>query len=59
MIVDGEGDVQDFLRLPDLMKRKNAYNANEKEQKLDEIEKIREFILNKKPHVIAVTAFDR
>jgi len=58
-MLDGEGEVTDFLRLPHIMKRKTYGPPVEKAAKEQEMDKIREFILEKKPHVIAVAGESR
>uniref|UniRef100_A0A1B0BJV8 Transcription elongation factor SPT6 n=1 Tax=Glossina palpalis gambiensis TaxID=67801 RepID=A0A1B0BJV8_9MUSC len=54
VITTPEGDVSDYLRLPHILKRKNSYRPEEKALKLSDIKNLKEFIRNKKPHVIAV-----
>ncbi|XP_052215259.1 transcription elongation factor SPT6-like isoform X2 [Dreissena polymorpha] len=55
-MVNGEGEVTDFIRLPNLTKRIRSQRPMEREEKEKDMEKLKEFIETKKPHVIAVTA---
>ncbi|XP_064619005.1 transcription elongation factor SPT6-like [Lineus longissimus] len=55
-LVDGDGEVTDFLRLIHLMKRRNAYNEDDRKHKEQDMEKLKKFIASKKPHVIAIGA---
>lgn len=55
-LVNSEGEVTDFLRLQNLTKRARSFRQQEREEKEKDLEKLREFIETKKPHVIAVTA---
>ncbi|KAL3856432.1 hypothetical protein ACJMK2_011193 [Sinanodonta woodiana] len=57
--IDGDGQVTDFIRLPGLTYRKNAFRTTEREEKEKTLAKLKEFIETKKPHVIAVTAESR
>ncbi|KAH8335387.1 hypothetical protein KR074_000739, partial [Drosophila pseudoananassae] len=54
-----EGDISDYLRLPNILKRKYSYNAEEKSQKLNDLQKLRDFIQMKKPHVVVIGAESR
>ena len=58
-VVDGDGEVIDFQRLPYITRRKNSWNKEEREQKEADLQKVKDFILSKKPHVIAVGAESR
>ncbi|XP_076154074.1 transcription elongation factor SPT6 [Alosa pseudoharengus] len=58
-LINGEGEVIDFLRLPNFLKRRNAWNEDEREKKLNDIETLKKFLLSKKPHVVAVAAENR
>lgn len=49
-----EGDVSDYLRLPHILKRKNSNRSDEKNLKLSDLKNLKEFIQNKKPHIIAI-----
>ncbi|XP_068086670.1 transcription elongation factor SPT6 [Anabrus simplex] len=53
-IVAPDGDCTDYLRLPHLLKRKNAFREEEKMQKEADLLALRNFIASKKPHVICV-----
>lgn len=54
-----EGDISDYLRLPNILKRKNSHNAEEKSQKLHDLRKLSDFIKMKKPHVVVIGAESR
>lgn len=58
-LIDGTGEVMEYLRLPHLLKRKNAWREKERELKEHDLKVLRKFILNKKPHVICVGAQSR
>ena len=58
-ILDGDGEVTDFLRLPHILKRKNPNAPESRQDKEHELDKLREFIHDKKPHVIAVAGESR
>ncbi|XP_077995239.1 transcription elongation factor SPT6-like isoform X2 [Glandiceps talaboti] len=59
VIIDGDGEVQDFIRLPNIMLRRNSYRKRERELKEGDMEKLKNFIAKKKPHVVAVGAESR
>lgn len=54
-VLDSDGIVIEFIRLPHLLLKRQEY-ASEQERTLRETDrnKLRQFILNRKPHVIAV-----
>uniref|UniRef100_A0A2K6TY16 SPT6 homolog, histone chaperone and transcription elongation factor n=1 Tax=Saimiri boliviensis boliviensis TaxID=39432 RepID=A0A2K6TY16_SAIBB len=56
-LVNGEGEVTDFLRLPHFTKRRTAWREEEREKKAQDIETLKKFLLNKKPHVVTVAEF--
>ncbi|KAK6192106.1 hypothetical protein SNE40_003644 [Patella caerulea] len=58
-LIDGDGEVTDYLRLTSLTVRRNSYRQQEREAKEKDMEKIKDFISNKKPHVICVTVESR
>ncbi|OWF42541.1 Transcription elongation factor SPT6 [Mizuhopecten yessoensis] len=58
-LIDGEGQVTDFIRMPYLTKRRNAWRQVDKDGKAQDLEKIKDFIATKKPHVVAVSAESR
>ncbi|XP_072909557.1 transcription elongation factor SPT6 [Hemitrygon akajei] len=58
-LVNGEGEVTDFLRLPYFLKRRNAWREEEREKKAHDIETLKKFLLSKKPHVVAVGGENR
>ncbi|KAJ4929892.1 hypothetical protein JOQ06_018912 [Pogonophryne albipinna] len=58
-LINGEGEVADFLRLPYFMKRRNAFREDEREKKAHDIETLKKFLSGKKPHVVAVAGENR
>lgn len=53
-IVHSDGEVTDHLRLPHLMKRKNAFHEDERLLKESDLLATINFIRSKKPHVIVI-----
>ncbi|KAG9351596.1 hypothetical protein JZ751_022847 [Albula glossodonta] len=58
-LINGEGEVVDFLRLPYFLKRRNAWREEEREKKIQDIENLKKFLISKKPHVVAVAGENR
>ncbi|XP_061104360.1 transcription elongation factor SPT6 [Conger conger] len=58
-LINGEGEVVDFLRLPYFLKRRNAWREEEREKKMQDIENLKKFLISKKPHVVAVAGENR
>uniref|UniRef100_A0A8C7N0I6 Transcription elongation factor SPT6 n=1 Tax=Oncorhynchus kisutch TaxID=8019 RepID=A0A8C7N0I6_ONCKI len=58
-LINGEGEVVDFLRLPYFLKRRNAWKEDERDKKLQDIENLKKFLTSKKPHVVAVAGENR
>ncbi|KAJ0061685.1 hypothetical protein NL108_005822, partial [Boleophthalmus pectinirostris] len=58
-LINGEGEVVDFLRLPYFMKRRNAFRDDEREKKAHDMENLKRFLSSKKPHVVAVAGENR
>ncbi|GFO10563.1 LOW QUALITY PROTEIN: transcription elongation factor spt6, partial [Plakobranchus ocellatus] len=58
-LIDGDASVMEYIRLEHLTKRKNAWRESDKKAKEKDIEKLKDFIAEKKPHVIAVTSESR
>ncbi|EDW74366.1 uncharacterized protein Dwil_GK21875 [Drosophila willistoni] len=54
-----EGDISDYLRLPNILKRKKSNNPEEKAQKLADLRKLSNLIKSKKPHVVVIGAESR
>ncbi|KAH8293318.1 hypothetical protein KR018_001078 [Drosophila ironensis] len=54
-----EGDISDYLRLPNILRRKNSHNPEEKAQKLMDLKKLSDFIKMKKPHVVVIGSESR
>lgn len=53
-LINSEGEVTDFLRLPNLLKRKNSHFASDKKLKEADLNALSNFLQNKKPHVIVI-----
>jgi transcription elongation factor SPT6 len=53
-IATPDGEITDHRRLPHILKRKNSYKPDEKMMKESDLSTLRDFILTKKPHVIAI-----
>lgn len=58
-LVNGEGEVTDFLRLPHFTKRRTAWREEEREKKAQDIETLKKFLVNKKPHVVTIAGENR
>uniref|UniRef100_A0A674C8C8 Transcription elongation factor SPT6 n=1 Tax=Salmo trutta TaxID=8032 RepID=A0A674C8C8_SALTR len=58
-LVNGDGEVGDFLRLPYFLKRRNAWREDEREKKIHDIETLKKFLNSKKPHIIAIAGENR
>ncbi|XP_073421622.1 transcription elongation factor SPT6 [Dendrobates tinctorius] len=58
-LINGEGEVTDFLRLPYFTKRKNAWREEERERKTQDMETLKKFLQSKKPHVVAISGENR
>ncbi|KAM4046625.1 transcription elongation factor SPT6 [Anomaloglossus baeobatrachus] len=58
-LINGEGEVTDFLRLPYFTKRKNAWREEERERKTQDMETLKKFLISKKPHVVAISGENR
>ncbi|XP_034662685.1 transcription elongation factor SPT6-like [Drosophila subobscura] len=54
-----EGDISDYLRLPNILKRKKSHNAEEKALKLADLRKLSDFVKIKKPHIVVIGAESR
>ncbi|KAL7027357.1 hypothetical protein ACKWTF_005413 [Chironomus riparius] len=54
VMINHEGEVTDYIRLPYILKRKNTNNKDEKALKESDLDNLAEFLRNKKPHVIAI-----
>ncbi|CAL4068292.1 unnamed protein product [Meganyctiphanes norvegica] len=57
--IDIDGDVCEYIRLPHLLKRKNGYNERNALAKEDDIRRMTDFIMRRKPHVIVVSGESR
>ncbi|KAL0973192.1 hypothetical protein UPYG_G00200120 [Umbra pygmaea] len=58
-LVNSDGEVGDFLRLPYFLKRRNAWREDEREKKIHDIGTLKRFLSSKKPHIIAVAGESR
>ncbi|XP_055861753.1 transcription elongation factor SPT6 [Biomphalaria glabrata] len=58
-LIDGDASVMEYIRMENLTKRKNSWRELDKKGKAKDLEKLKEFIAEKKPHVIAVTSESR
>ncbi|XP_039221449.1 transcription elongation factor SPT6 isoform X1 [Crotalus tigris] len=58
-LLNGEGEVTDFLRLPHFTKRRNAWREEEREKKAQDTETLKKFLLGKKPHVVIIGGENR
>ncbi|KAM5179933.1 transcription elongation factor SPT6 isoform 2-T2 [Mantella aurantiaca] len=58
-LINGEGEVTDFLRLPYFTKRKNAWREEDRERKTQDMESLKKFLISKKPHVVAIASENR
>ncbi|KAK7079180.1 Transcription elongation factor SPT6 [Halocaridina rubra] len=57
--IDIDGDCCEYIRLPHLLKRRNAYNERDAMAKENDIKRIQDFIMRRKPHVVAVSGESR
>ncbi|CAG0900948.1 unnamed protein product [Cyprideis torosa] len=58
-MLDLEGEVGDFLRLPDIMRRKNSWRQAERIGKERDTNRLKSLISSKNPHVIAIAGTNR
>ncbi|MCL4132324.1 UNVERIFIED_CONTAM: hypothetical protein GTU68_012793, partial [Idotea baltica] len=57
--IDVDGDCCGYIRLPHLLKRRNAYNERDAMHKENDLSRIRDFIMNRKPHAVVVGSESR
>lgn len=57
--IDIDGDCCEYIRLPHLLKRRNAYNERDAMAKEHDIRRMQDFVIRRKPHVIAVSGESR
>lgn len=57
-IIDSEGELIDHVRLPyiNMRRRPERMNASERENNARDKQKFKQFIINRKPHVVALSA---
>lgn len=53
-LLNPDGEVSNYLRLPNLLKRKNSYYEPEKQLKQADLLALKNFMRSKKPHVVAI-----
>ncbi|KAG8195803.1 hypothetical protein JTE90_004806 [Oedothorax gibbosus] len=58
-MMDGDGEVMEYLRLPFLLNRRNAWKEKDRMLKENDLEQLKDMILAKKPHVVVVAAESR
>ncbi|XP_022665863.1 transcription elongation factor SPT6-like isoform X3 [Varroa destructor] len=58
-LISGEGEVTDYIRLENLLKRRNARRETEREGKQRDMEKLKRFLADKKPHCVVISAESR
>ena len=59
VIITVEGEVGDFIKLENITKRKNAWNERDAQGKMDDLNSLKRFILQKKPHVVVIGVANR
>ncbi|CAB4018053.1 Transcription elongation factor SPT6 [Paramuricea clavata] len=59
VMLNGGGQVGDFLKLSFIMKRRYSNRAKEREKKEEDLENLKQFVLKKRPHVIVVATGSR
>nr|XP_045607015.1 transcription elongation factor SPT6-like [Procambarus clarkii] len=57
--IDIDGDCCEYIRLPHLLKRRNAYNERDALAKKSDIRRMQDFITRCKPHVISICGQSR
>lgn len=57
--LDSNGEVNDFLRLGHLLKRKHSPFDREREEKVNDLQSFKKFVSKKRPDVIVVAAESR
>lgn len=58
-VINHDGEVTDYLRLSHITKRKITNNQDEAQLKQSDLDILEDFIMNKKPHVIAIAGESR
>ncbi|XP_018496136.1 LOW QUALITY PROTEIN: transcription elongation factor SPT6-like, partial [Galendromus occidentalis] len=58
-LINGDGEVTDYLRLENILKRKNAWRESERAAKISDLAKLKKFIAEKKPHCVVISAESR
>lgn len=58
-LVNVDGECTDHIRLEHILKRKNAWKESDRAGKERDLSMLRNFIFNKKPHVIGVSGESR
>ncbi|KAK4315769.1 hypothetical protein Pmani_013007 [Petrolisthes manimaculis] len=57
--IDIDGDCCEYIRLPHLLKRRNAYNERDAMAKENDIRRMQDFIFRRKPHMVAISGESR
>lgn len=58
-IVGPQGECVEFLRLPNILKRRNGWREEDKLQKEADLEALRRLITSRRPHVVVIGAESR
>ncbi|XP_054723966.1 LOW QUALITY PROTEIN: transcription elongation factor SPT6-like [Uloborus diversus] len=58
-MIDGNGEVLEYLRLPYLLNRKNSFREKDRVLKEKDLNSLKGLISSKKPHVVAVASESR
>ncbi|KAA0186889.1 hypothetical protein HAZT_HAZT009216 [Hyalella azteca] len=53
-VVDVDGDIIEYKRYPNMLKRKDAYDERFAAMKEDDLQKFRDLIMRRRPHVITI-----
>ena len=54
-----QGEVGDLIKLEHITKRKNSWNERDAQAKMSDLDSLRQFILQKKPHVVVIGVANR
>lgn len=58
-VVGPQGECAEFLRLPNILKRRNGWREEDKLQKEADLEALRRLITSRRPHVVVIGAESR
>ncbi|KAK2711056.1 hypothetical protein QYM36_012282 [Artemia franciscana] len=59
IMLSPDGEAQEMIRFEHLLKRRDAYQESDRRGKLNDLSRLKDFIFNKKPHVICVGSESR